>query len=200
MSGAIFQALARNPLSSPDIIGVTAGATTQDLTTLVSWTSGTTSDPKGVVHTHQSLRAEADTIAGQYDLAAIRWSAMARRAWRAGLTGDDEYAEQLIEEARAFGTESAITGAPAAAFMQLGLLRWQQHRIAENDRCTRMRSHPHAVCQLCMREQNHGVGHLIGRVRLWVTTAPRPVSVSRFPDAIAPDVPSAGARGEWAWA
>jgi DNA-binding SARP family transcriptional activator len=75
--------------------------------------------------------AEADAIAGQYDLAAIRWTAMARQAWRAGLLGDDEQAEQLIEGARAFGTESAIPGAPATAFMQLGLLRWQQHRIAE---------------------------------------------------------------------
>src|SRR5262249_35308652 len=38
-------------------------AVSVDDATVVLWTSGTTSDPKGVVHTHQSLRVEADTIA-----------------------------------------------------------------------------------------------------------------------------------------
>jgi cyclohexanecarboxylate-CoA ligase len=35
---------------------------------VILWTSGTTSDPKGVVHTHQSLRVEADTIAIAHDM------------------------------------------------------------------------------------------------------------------------------------
>ncbi len=35
---------------------------------VILWTSGTTSDPKGVVHTHQTLRVEADTIADAHDM------------------------------------------------------------------------------------------------------------------------------------
>jgi hypothetical protein len=34
-------------------------------------------------------------------------------------------------------------------------------------------------------EQNHGGGHLIGRVRISFTSAPRPVSVSKLPDLVA---------------
>ncbi len=75
--------------------------------------------------------AEADAIATQYDLAPMRWSAMVRRAWRTGLAGRFEHAEKLIENARKYGGESAITGAPETALLQLGLLRWQQNRVAE---------------------------------------------------------------------
>jgi acyl-CoA synthetase (AMP-forming)/AMP-acid ligase II len=43
-----------------------APAVDVDTVALILWTSGTTSDPKGVVHTHQSLRVEADTIAAAH--------------------------------------------------------------------------------------------------------------------------------------
>jgi cyclohexanecarboxylate-CoA ligase len=37
---------------------------------VVLWTSGTTADPKGVVHTHQTLRHEADSIAAAHAITA----------------------------------------------------------------------------------------------------------------------------------
>jgi cyclohexanecarboxylate-CoA ligase len=53
----------------PDAAGdVVTPAISVDDPVVVLWTSGTTSDPKGVVHTHQSLRVEADTIATAHDM------------------------------------------------------------------------------------------------------------------------------------
>jgi cyclohexanecarboxylate-CoA ligase len=47
----------------PECDAVSEADVSVDDAAVVLWTSGTTSDPKGVVHTHQSLRVEADTIA-----------------------------------------------------------------------------------------------------------------------------------------
>jgi cyclohexanecarboxylate-CoA ligase len=51
--------LGGNDLPAPPPVG-------PDTVALILWTSGTTSEPKGVVHTHQSLRVEADTIAAAH--------------------------------------------------------------------------------------------------------------------------------------
>jgi DNA-binding SARP family transcriptional activator len=85
----------------------------------------------GDIDEAEDLSAEADAIATQYDLAPMRWSSMLRRAWRTALAGQLDHAEKLIENTRKYGCESAITGAPETALIQLGLLRWQQDRVPE---------------------------------------------------------------------
>jgi DNA-binding SARP family transcriptional activator len=75
--------------------------------------------------------AEADTIAAHYDLAPLRWSTMARRAWRTGLEGSLERAEDLICEAWDYGDHHGVSHAPESARLQRGMLRWQQDRVIE---------------------------------------------------------------------
>ena len=74
---------------------------------------------------------EADTIAVQYELAPLRWSAMARRAWRAGLHGRLDRADELIDEACEYGRQHGISHAPESARLQRVMLRWQQNRVGE---------------------------------------------------------------------
>jgi hypothetical protein len=74
--------------------------------------------------------AEADAIATQYQLAPLRWSTLARHAWRTALEGDLDRAEELIREAAEYGEQHGISHAPEAALLQRAVLRWQQHRVA----------------------------------------------------------------------
>jgi hypothetical protein len=75
--------------------------------------------------------ADADALAGAYDLAPMHWSSMARRAWRVSLTGDLDLADKLIEDARSYGEKCAIIGSAETAFLQRGELRWLQGRLPE---------------------------------------------------------------------
>jgi hypothetical protein len=75
--------------------------------------------------------AEADMLAAHYDLAPLQWSTMARRAWRTGLEGSLEHAEDLICEAWDYGDQHGVSHAPDSARLQRGMLRWQQDRVIE---------------------------------------------------------------------
>jgi hypothetical protein len=79
----------------------------------------------------EASTAEADAIAAHYHLAPLRWSALTRRAWRAGLEGDLDRAEALIEEAAQYGDRHGISHAPEAARLQRAMLRWHQRRAPE---------------------------------------------------------------------
>ncbi|HSL57618.1 MAG TPA: iron chelate uptake ABC transporter family permease subunit, partial [Acidimicrobiales bacterium] len=86
VSGAIFQALARNPLASPDIIGITAGASTAAVALIVL-----ASAPAVVV----SLGSFAGALATA--------TAIYLLAWRQGVS-----AYRLVLVGAAFGVSGAI--------------------------------------------------------------------------------------------
>jgi len=65
-AGALVEVRDTSPL--PEAAVAADARVSVDDPALILWTSGTTSDPKGVVHTHQSLRVEADTIAAAHEM------------------------------------------------------------------------------------------------------------------------------------
>jgi DNA-binding SARP family transcriptional activator len=79
----------------------------------------------------ERLALEMGAIAGSYDLAPVRWSMTMLRAWRAGVAGEFDRAEKLVDEARDYGVRCAISGALDVSYIQRGELRWQQGRLVE---------------------------------------------------------------------
>jgi hypothetical protein len=79
----------------------------------------------------ENSSTEADAIAVHYDLSPLEWSVRARRAWRAGLAGRLDEAEQLILDAWNYGNEHGVSHAAEAAQLQRVTLRWQQNRLGE---------------------------------------------------------------------
>jgi cyclohexanecarboxylate-CoA ligase len=65
--GSVIEVRGEAPLPASSV-PMSAVDVSVDDRAVILWTSGTTSDPKGVVHTHQSLRVEADTIAAAHDM------------------------------------------------------------------------------------------------------------------------------------
>jgi DNA-binding SARP family transcriptional activator len=79
----------------------------------------------------ESSSTEADAIAAHYDLSPLQWSFMARRAWRAGLAGQLDDADQFIQDAWDYGNKHGVSHAAEAARLQRVTLRWQEGRLGE---------------------------------------------------------------------